>query len=120
MCWLLLWLQMCNVLCRSSVKTKVQQRALAGEPYRGPLETLHRLVRGIILSLLTLDHCSPCYAGPDPNNPKPVLAGIARIYRGLGVSALRSITTHGLLWTLFDLTAHYIDNLPHSSIQDEP
>ncbi|PPR01482.1 hypothetical protein CVT26_015105 [Gymnopilus dilepis] len=85
------------------VKTKVQQRALAGEPYRGPLETLHRLVRG-----------------PDPNNPKPVLAGIARIYRGLGVSALRSITTHGLLWTLFDLTAHYIDNLPHSSIQDEP
>jgi len=31
-------------LCR--VKTKIQQRALAGEKYRGPLETLHRLVRG--------------------------------------------------------------------------
>ncbi|PFH54273.1 hypothetical protein AMATHDRAFT_72776 [Amanita thiersii Skay4041] len=77
------------------VKTKVQQRALAGDRYRGPWETLIRLVRG-----------------PDPNNPKPLLSGIARIYRGLGVSAVRSITTHGLLWTLFDLVSKYIDGLP--------
>ncbi|KAG6331479.1 hypothetical protein ID866_7611 [Astraeus odoratus] len=76
------------------VKTKVQQRALAGTPPRGVWETLRRLVRG-----------------PDPNDPKPVLAGIARIYRGLGVSAVRSITTHGLLWTVFDITSHYIDHL---------
>lgn len=79
------------------VKTKVQQRALAGEKYRGPLETLHRLVRGT-----------------DPANPRPLFAGIGRLYRGLGISALRSITTHGLLWTLFDMTALYIDNLPPS------
>ncbi|KAF5358460.1 hypothetical protein D9756_001484 [Leucocoprinus leucothites] len=79
------------------VKTKIQQRALAGEKYRGPLETLHRLVRG-----------------PDPTNPRSLVSGIGRLYRGLGVSALRSITTHGLLWTLFDMTAHYIDNLPPS------
>ncbi|KAI0078199.1 hypothetical protein K474DRAFT_1674351 [Panus rudis PR-1116 ss-1] len=78
-----------------SVKTKVQQRALAGERYRPPLETLRRLVRG-----------------PDPNAPKPILLGLTRIYRGLGVSALRSVTTHGLLWTFFDLTASYIDALP--------
>jgi hypothetical protein len=78
------------------VKTKVQQRALAGERYRGVWETLHRLIRG-----------------PDPTAPKPILAGIARIYRGLGVSALRSITTHGLLWTFFDIVANYIDGLPH-------
>ncbi|KIM49339.1 hypothetical protein M413DRAFT_438523 [Hebeloma cylindrosporum] len=84
------------------VKTKVQQRSLSGERYRGPWETLYRLVRG-----------------PDPNAPKPILAGITRIYRGLGVSALRSITTHGLLWTLFDLTAQYIDNLPPSPRADE-
>ncbi|KAJ6623541.1 mitochondrial carrier domain-containing protein [Mycena sp. CBHHK59/15] len=77
------------------VKTKVQQRALAGERYRGVWETLHRLVRG-----------------PDPAAPKPILAGCARIYRGLGVSALRSITTHGLLWTFFDLVGNYIDKLP--------
>ncbi|KAI6045703.1 hypothetical protein EDC04DRAFT_2558982 [Pisolithus marmoratus] len=76
------------------VKTKVQQRALAGTPPRGVRETFHRLVRG-----------------PDPNDPKPMLAGIARIYRGLGVSAVRSITTHGLLWTFFDLTSQYIDGL---------
>jgi solute carrier family 25 (mitochondrial carnitine/acylcarnitine transporter), member 20/29 len=29
------------------VKTKTQQRALSGEMYRGPLETLGRLLRGI-------------------------------------------------------------------------
>lgn len=77
------------------VKTKVQQRALAGERYRGPIETLYRMVRG-----------------PDPSNPKTLLSGILRLYRGLGVSAVRSITTHGLLWTFFDMTATYIDNLP--------
>ncbi|KAG8217858.1 mitochondrial carrier [Butyriboletus roseoflavus] len=77
------------------VKTKVQQRALSGIPPRGVWETLRRLVRG-----------------PDPKDPKPVLAGIARIYQGLGVSAVRSITTHGLLWTFFDITSHYIDHLP--------
>ncbi|KAI6028664.1 hypothetical protein F5J12DRAFT_903607 [Pisolithus orientalis] len=76
------------------VKTKVQQRALANTPPRGVWETFHRLVRG-----------------PDPKDPKPVLAGIARIYRGLGVSAVRSITTHGLLWTFFDFTSQYIDGL---------
>ncbi|KAJ3993910.1 hypothetical protein F5050DRAFT_1904426 [Lentinula boryana] len=80
------------------VKTKVQQRALAGERYRSPSETFHRLIRG-----------------PDPNNPKPFLAGVARIYRGLGVSAVRSITTHGLLWTFFDFVANYIDSLPNIS-----
>ncbi|KAI0797583.1 mitochondrial carrier [Abortiporus biennis] len=77
------------------VKTKVQQRALAGEPPRTAWVTFRRLIRG-----------------PDPNNPKPILLGLARIYRGLGVSALRSVTTHGLLWTFFDLTASYIDALP--------
>ncbi|EMD38298.1 hypothetical protein CERSUDRAFT_113465 [Gelatoporia subvermispora B] len=79
------------------VKTKVQQRALAGEPKRGVLETLRRLIRG-----------------PDPNSPRPLLKGLTRLYRGLGVSALRSVTTHGLLWTIFDLTAGYIDQLPPS------
>lgn len=80
------------------VKTKVQQRAMAGEMYRSPGETFYRLIRG-----------------PDPQNPRSLVAGIARIYRGLGVSALRSVTTHGLLWTFFDLVSNYIDNLPESS-----
>ncbi len=31
---------------RVSVKTKVQQRAMAGEMYRGPGETFYRLIRG--------------------------------------------------------------------------
>ncbi len=50
--------------------------------------------------------------GPDPDAPKPIHVGLARLYRGLGVSALRSVTTHGLLWTIFDLTAQYVDRLP--------
>ena len=50
--------------------------------------------------------------GPDPLKQKPMLAGIGRLYQGLGVSALRSITTHGLLWTFFDIVAKYIDGLP--------
>lgn len=78
------------------VKTKIQQRALAGDRYRGVWETCYRLIRG-----------------PDPQNPRTLLAGLGRVYRGLGVSAVRSITTHGLLWTLFDFVANYIDNLPH-------
>jgi solute carrier family 25 carnitine/acylcarnitine transporter 20/29 len=95
----------------SSVKTKVQQRALAGEKYRTTWETLHRLIRGSMQSLVVFVSLWR-FLGPDPDNPKPLVAGVARIYRGLGVSALRSITTHGLLWTLFDMTAHYVDSLP--------
>lgn len=52
--------------------------------------------------------------GPDPNAPKSLLDGMTRMYRGLGVSAVRSMTTHGLLWTLFDLAGNYIDNLPRA------
>jgi len=77
------------------VKTKIQQRALAGERPRGILRTFTRLVRG-----------------PDPLAPKPILVGLGRLYRGLGVSALRSILTHGVLWTLFDWVGVYIDKLP--------
>jgi len=83
------------------VKTKVQTRALAGEPKRGILETFRRLIRG-----------------PDAENPRPFHLGVARLYRGLGISALRSITTHGLLWTFFDLVANYIDRLPMSEIDE--
>ncbi|EIM89873.1 mitochondrial carrier [Stereum hirsutum FP-91666 SS1] len=83
------------------VKTKVQQRALAGEPHRTIPTTLYRLIRG-----------------PDPENPKAFFAGVARIYRGLGVSALRSVTTHGLLWTFFDLTSNAIDRLPRNGEND--
>ena len=100
-----------------SVKTKVQQRALAGERRRGVLETFHRLIRGNPRHLSSCSQPSTdlrltCAVGPDPNAPKPILRGIARLYQGLGVSALRSVTTHGLLWTFFDLTASYIDQLP--------
>jgi solute carrier family 25 carnitine/acylcarnitine transporter 20/29 len=95
-----------------SVKTKVQQRALAGDRYRGVWETLHRLIRGMQCSHITFTKFLRSLLGPDPANPKPLLSGVARIYRGLGVSAVRSITTHGLLWTLFDYVANYIDHLP--------
>jgi len=83
------------------VKTKVQQRALAGKPPRTILEQLGRLIRG-----------------PDPENPKTLVEGVTRIYRGLGISALRSITTHGLLWTIFDYVATRIDRLQPTDSDD--
>ncbi|GJJ12597.1 hypothetical protein Clacol_006840 [Clathrus columnatus] len=77
------------------VKTKVQQRALSGVAKRSLRVTCNRLVRG-----------------PDPENPKPILVGLGRLYRGLGVSATRSIITHGLLWTVLDYVSSIIDHLP--------
>ncbi|KIJ41289.1 hypothetical protein M422DRAFT_75640 [Sphaerobolus stellatus SS14] len=77
------------------VKTKVQQRALSGADKRSIWVTLNRLVRG-----------------PDQGHPKPFLVGIGRLYRGLGVSATRSVITHGLLWTFLDYISATIDNLP--------
>lgn len=44
---LLLSLPLIIVYDCNRVKTKVQQRALAGTPYKGPFETLHRLIRGM-------------------------------------------------------------------------
>ncbi|KAF8586543.1 hypothetical protein K439DRAFT_1615082 [Ramaria rubella] len=66
------------------VKTKVQQRALSGAPKRSP----------------------------DTDHPKPILLGLSRLYRGLGVSAARSVITHGLLWTVLDYVSQKIDSLP--------
>ncbi|ODO05736.1 hypothetical protein I350_04797 [Cryptococcus amylolentus CBS 6273] len=77
------------------VDTKAQQRALSGLPMRTPIEQLSRLVRGT-----------------DKSNPKPFLTGMARLYRGLGISMIRSMLTHGLLWTLVDATGSYIDSRP--------
>jgi len=77
------------------VKTKIQERSLTGLPPRSLRVTFQRLIRG-----------------PNPDAPQPIHVGVARIYRGLGVSATRSITTHGLLWTFFDIVAGYIDKLP--------
>jgi len=83
------------------IKTKVQQRQLAGKAPRTVFQQLHRLIRG-----------------PDPENPKTLIQGISRIYRGLGISALRSITTHGLLWTIFDYVATRIDRLQPTNYDD--
>jgi len=78
------------------VKTKVQQRALAGAPPRTIADTFKRLLRG-----------------PDPNNPRKTISGIARIYQGLGVSAARSVLTHGFLWTVYEWVGGKIDALPN-------
>jgi hypothetical protein len=76
-----------------AIKTKAQQRAMSGLAPRTPFTQLRRLVRGT-------------------DGTKPWLSGIARLYRGLGVSMVRSMLTHGLLWTLVDMTSGYIDGRP--------
>lgn len=59
-----------------------------------------------------LDHLP--LPGPDQDHPKPLLVGLSRLYRGLGVSAARSVITHGLLWTVLDYVSEWIDGLPPS------
>nr|XP_018261786.1 uncharacterized protein I303_06231 [Kwoniella dejecticola CBS 10117]OBR83944.1 hypothetical protein I303_06231 [Kwoniella dejecticola CBS 10117] len=78
-----------------SCLTKAQQRGLSGLEPRTPLYQLKRLVRGT-----------------DKTNPKPWLTGIARLYRGLGVSMIRSMLTHGLLWTIVDAAGSWIETKP--------
>nr|XP_019045012.1 hypothetical protein I302_06928 [Kwoniella bestiolae CBS 10118]OCF23942.1 hypothetical protein I302_06928 [Kwoniella bestiolae CBS 10118] len=77
------------------VSTKAQQRGLSGLEPRTPWVQLKRLVRGT-----------------DKTNPKPWLMGIARLYRGLGVSMIRSMLTHGLLWTIVDAAGNWIETKP--------
>ncbi|OCF35782.1 hypothetical protein I316_02274 [Kwoniella heveanensis BCC8398] len=82
-----------------AIKTKAQQRALSGLEPRTPLYQLRRLVRGV-----------------DKDNPKPWLTGIARLYRGLGVSMIRSMLTHGLLWTIVDAAGSWIETKPFTRL----
>lgn len=58
-------MQMIEVHTDELSQTKAQQRALSGLTPRTPAEQFHRLVRG---------------TGRDC--PKPLLSGIARLYRG--------------------------------------
>lgn len=78
-----------------AIKTKHQQRALTGLKPRPMTQQFLRLVRGTDLA-----------------NPQPLLVGVSRLYRGLGISMLRSVMTHGLLWTLIDKTKLWIDGRP--------
>ncbi|GAA5830394.1 hypothetical protein JCM11251_001332 [Rhodosporidiobolus azoricus] len=57
-------------------KAKLQRNALADAPYEKPLSILRRLSAG----------------------------GVRKLYRGLGISAFRSIGTHGLMWTILEWT----------------
>jgi hypothetical protein len=68
------------LLIPSDRQTKHQQRALAGLQPRPFIQQMSRLVRGT-----------------DEANPKPLLIGLGRLYRGLGISMMRSVMTHGLL-----------------------
>ena len=63
-------------------QTKAQQRALSGLPRRTPLVQFLRMARG-----------------PDKDNPKPLLRGITRIYRGFVLSLTpREILLSADIW----------------------
>lgn len=77
------------------VKTKVQRNALAGSPYETPLHIFRRLSAN----------------------------GFTRLYRGLGVSATRSLFTHGLMWSVLETVRGEITrqtgHLPSEDADDE-
>lgn len=58
------------------VKAKVQRNALADAPYERPLDIFKRLSAG----------------------------GVTKLYRGLGISAVRSVFTHGCMWSILEQT----------------
>ncbi|GAA5912427.1 hypothetical protein JCM6882_005509 [Rhodosporidiobolus microsporus] len=62
------------------LKAKVQRNALADAPYEKPWSIFKRLSAG----------------------------GVTKLYRGLGISAFRSIGTHGLMWTVLEWTRSQI------------
>jgi hypothetical protein len=72
------WGRLCSDVMLFRVKTKVQQRALAGERYRGVVETLTRLIRGksITPTLITIKviiyPLPPNPMFPSPPSPHPV------------------------------------------------
>lgn len=77
------------------LKTNVQQRSLSGHPRQlSELELFHHLLRE-----------KP--PKPNPNSTTPLskdtnVKRFLRLYRGLGVSALRSFISHGLTWLLIE------------------
>ncbi|GAA5948510.1 hypothetical protein JCM21900_002733 [Sporobolomyces salmonicolor] len=72
------------------VKAKVQRNALADAPYEKPLHIFKRLSAG----------------------------GIPKLYRGLGVSAFRSVCTHGIMWTILERTRSAITERTGHSLAD--
>ncbi|GAA6008961.1 hypothetical protein JCM10207_004041 [Rhodosporidiobolus poonsookiae] len=64
------------------VKAKVQRNALAEAPYEKPWHIFRRLSAG----------------------------GITKLYRGLGISAFRSLGTHGAFWAILEKTRSSIDS----------
>ncbi|GAA5965222.1 hypothetical protein JCM3765_006360 [Sporobolomyces pararoseus] len=73
------------------VKAKVQRNALADAAYERPWHVFQRLSAG----------------------------GVTKLYRGLGISAGRSVFTHGLLWTILEQTrGSIIRRTGHSMIDD--
>ncbi|GAA5848644.1 hypothetical protein JCM8547_004583 [Rhodosporidiobolus lusitaniae] len=62
-------------------KAKLQRNALADAPYESPWSIFRRLSAG----------------------------GVTKLYRGLGISAFRSIGTHGLMWTILEKTRSSIE-----------
>ncbi|KAK4053011.1 hypothetical protein OIV83_001744 [Microbotryomycetes sp. JL201] len=74
------------------VKAKVQRNALANSPYETPWHIFKRLSEG----------------------------GVRKLYRGLGVSATRSLFTHGLMWTVLEFVRSEITlKTGHSLAEDQ-
>lgn len=63
-------------------KANLQRNALALAPYESPWHIFRRLADG----------------------------GVTKLYRGLGVSAIRSIASHGLMWTVLEAVRGHIEH----------
>ncbi|MCO5589805.1 hypothetical protein L7F22_043774 [Adiantum nelumboides] len=74
------------------LKTNVQQRTLSGHPQQ-------------LTGMQLFTHLMRERPPPNPSQRDTFLRRFLRLYRGLGVSALRSFISHGLTWTLIETIA---------------
>lgn len=88
------------------VKTNVQQRTLSNHPQQ---------LTGWQLFTHLLRERPP----PENTRKDTALKRFLRLYRGLGVSALRSFISHGLTWTIIESLADKIEKRTGRTVRDD-
>ncbi|WFD36020.1 hypothetical protein MCUN1_002891 [Malassezia cuniculi] len=77
------------------IKTRIQQDALAGNTAQSAARIFNQLM------------------ADDPARPEPYrFKRFLRLYRGLGISAIRSFFTHGMNWMIIETIARYMREPP--------
>ncbi|WFC93727.1 hypothetical protein MBRA1_000349 [Malassezia brasiliensis] len=86
------------------LKTQIQRDALAGAPRLNAVRVFKKLV-----------HTQPTVVPSRFMIAGVPLTNIARLYRGLGISAVRSFLSHGITWMLIETISAHLQETKRSS-----